>query len=405
MTEDEALFLAAVANPAETTPALALADWFDEHDEPSLATALRGVPQLVPLLHSLRRWDEVPAWGFQVYESGAMREAWDLLPAARMLTRYRHLFPTTPETPVAFDPAAPPARKYGDTLNTAAFLGNWRHYRQRQVAALREQVAQRAANWTASQRISARIPKGLDAFEWKSCLIHELVLRDCTPGGRAVADHVAAMRERGHPLAWLPLERHAIEAGLLVNQGWQVTAAQQATSRTLSDPPPRPVELGRAAAGSRAFAAVRQWQAESNGDADAAAFVFDRPLTVARHGLDWLPAFPQSLLGNVEGHAATFRPMSSTDALRGLFNAARGGSVYGRGVFGAYSRLHAWQSMGWLTGCGVEESVERIALRAEACEWFWFDSHELARSVLCLSILCVRPDRLSAAVLAAIDDD
>lgn len=404
MTEDEALFLAAVAN-GEQTPALALADWFDEHNEPALATALRTVPELVPFLHELTRWDQVPCGSTYSCEHRAVWEAWQLVSAAQLLVRYRHLFPTTPQTPTAFVPDAPPMRNHGDPLNPAAFLGQWQHYRQRQVAALREQAAGRAANWTSLQRISSRIPKEMDAFEWKSCLIHELVLRNRTPGGRAVADHVAGMRERGHPLAWLPLERHAIEAGLLVNQGWQFTAAQQATSRMSSDPPPRPVEFGRAAAGSRAFAAVRQWQAESNGDVDAVAVRFDRPLTVARHGLDWLPECPGGLLSYIDGPNTPYRPLSSASALRELFTAAQGGGAYGRGEYGAYSRLHAWQSVGWLAGCGEADGVPEIARRTKACEWYGFDSPALTQSILSRAILCVRPDRMSAAVLVAIDDD
>lgn len=55
MTDDAALFAAALAHPGQDTPRLVLADWYDDHDEIELAWALRTVPGIIPFLADLTR--------------------------------------------------------------------------------------------------------------------------------------------------------------------------------------------------------------------------------------------------------------------------------------------------------------------------------------------------------------
>lgn len=62
MTDDELLLAAALEEPRDDTPRLALADWFDEHDEPDLAAGLRAVPQTVAFLAELVPWHVVPSF-------------------------------------------------------------------------------------------------------------------------------------------------------------------------------------------------------------------------------------------------------------------------------------------------------------------------------------------------------
>src|SRR5215213_5884580 len=96
MTEDRLLFAAALANPAEDTPRLVLADWFDEHDEPDLAAALRLGREMVAFLGELTRWDVSPVCRNRVFENGASRELFPAAPAAELLTRYVAMFPIPP---------------------------------------------------------------------------------------------------------------------------------------------------------------------------------------------------------------------------------------------------------------------------------------------------------------------
>jgi uncharacterized protein (TIGR02996 family) len=123
MTEDAALFAAALADPQDATARLALADWLDEHNDPELARALRAVPQIVPSLAELARWDTSPAWPVRAPGTGSRWvDAWETLPAARLLLRYRALFPTPPKAPQELDPEPPQRRGRDDPLGPGRFL-------------------------------------------------------------------------------------------------------------------------------------------------------------------------------------------------------------------------------------------------------------------------------------------
>jgi len=402
MTDDEALFLAAVADPADKTPALALADWFDEHDEPALALALRGEEQLVPFLNELMRWDQVPGRAIQVYENGAMREAWQILSAARLLDRFRHLFPTSADTPTEFDPDAKPPQKANDRLNPLAFLSRWQRARQRQIVLLREQAAGRARARNGTRPIFGRIPAGMDPFEWKSCLLHELVIRDRPLTSPSVKRHAAEMRERRHPLAWLPLKRLPAEAGIPDRTPLLGTTIR----RRSAEPGPLPVLVTTPDRNSPAFAAIRDLEVESNGALEATEVQLDRVLQLESHGADWFRSLPEASLRSVHGANFTVQRIDALEALALLFAVARTGGAYSRGEFGAYSRLHAWQSYGWLAGCVPTAEPETISAQAWQCEWFTFSGTPWFNYMVGdLGMICLRPDRLSVAVLASTDTD
>src|SRR5437588_203265 len=101
MTDDAALFAAALAHPGDDTPRLVFADWFDENGEEVLGWALRSVPEIIPFLTDLVRWDVSPARPVWAYEGRHLKEAWDVLPAAQLLLRYRDQFPAPPDAPLA----------------------------------------------------------------------------------------------------------------------------------------------------------------------------------------------------------------------------------------------------------------------------------------------------------------
>ena len=98
--------------------------------------------------------------------------------------------------------------------------------------------------------------------------------------------------------------------------------------------------------------------------------------------------------------------LPASGALGALFGAAHGGGAYGRREWGAYARLHAWQSLGALAGCAPTASAEAVAAEALRCEWFEFGGTDwFAHIAGDLGLMCVRPDRLSVALLAASDSD
>jgi uncharacterized protein (TIGR02996 family) len=417
MKEDEALLSAALANSADRTPALALADWFDEHGEPELAVALRDEPQIVVFLGELARWDVVPGRPNLIYRDSMLEETFPNLPAARLLTRYHRLFARPPGAPEHFDADAPPPAKVDDTLDPRTFLSRWQYMRQRHVWTLREEAARHAAGRRGTRSPFGRTPPGLDGFEWRSCVVQEMVVRGNDPTTPTIGrEHIAAMRERAHPLAWLPVQLSPLESGFgpcLVQFG------PRRSYGVSSGPPPgtpvRAVTGGLAVSvvgtttatpESHAPAAVRGWSTGSNGQWEAGEFRLDRAARADYLGRDWFRSLPLADVFEVPRPRFGVSRIPASSALTYLFLAAQSGGAYTRGDFGAYSRLHAWQSFGWLAGCDPAAGVEAIAAKAGLCDWFTFGGTEWFNEIAWdLGMICLRPDGESVAALAASDVD
>jgi uncharacterized protein (TIGR02996 family) len=415
MTEDRLLFAAALANPAEDTPRLVLADWFDEHDEPDLAAALRVGREMVAFLGELTRWDTSPACRSQVYESGAMRDAFPALHAARLMKRYAALFPVPPTAVTEFDENAPPPRFHSDPLNPATFLSRWQYERRRQIAALRELAAREAGKLVAQRAFSAS--PDAQTFEEQSCRLHESVLREFSPSAISGAiDHAARMRERGHPLAWLPLTllgpdgelpRRVPRFGTAGTMSYgTLRAGDPLPIRALGPDVPAVIGSDLLAPDSHAFAAMRGWAEESNGHLEGHVFRLDQPLDAAAVGRLWFSRLPADSLNAalVNAHWSVNR-LPTSGALGALFGTAHEGGVYGRREWGAYGRLHAWQSLGTLAGCAPTAPAEEVSVEAVRCEWFDFGGTDWFNHMEDLGLICVRPDRRTVALLAATDTD
>jgi uncharacterized protein (TIGR02996 family) len=416
-TDDRLLFAAALAHPAEDTPRLALADWFDEHDEPELATALRANPWMVAFLADLARWDTSPSLRSWTEMAHAAGEAFPVVAAARLMARYLDLFPAPPGAPKEYREDAPLERKHHtDPHNPGSFLSSWEYQRQKQIASLREQAARSAA--APGPHSFAGVAQGR-AFEERNCLLHELILRGrpltALPGA---AEHAARMRERNHPLAWLPLTRLPPDPDLSrylphfgPGAGFGV-GGTYSTGVPLADAPggagvPVVVASEPVAPESLLFAAVAGWEEESNGLLEGVLFRLERPLHAAAAGRSWFAALPaDSLGGSTRGAGWFVNRITAAGALAMLFCASSGGGAYGRTEWGAYGRLHAWQSLGALAGCGPAASAEALAAGAERCEWLAFGGTDWFYQITPdLGLICVQPDRRTVALLAATDTD
>jgi uncharacterized protein (TIGR02996 family) len=412
-TDDRLLFAATLAHPAEDTPRLALADWFDEHDEPVLAAALRASPGMVAFLAELTRWDTSPSlrtWGREG------QSPFPALPTARLMGRYPELFPRPPGAPTGYYEDAPVQRRYHtDPHNPSSFLSAWQYERQRQVAAVRELAARAAA--ASAPCVFAEVVDAR-AFEELSCLLHELILRGQKPPAfLGAAEHAARMRERDHPLAWLPLTLLLPDADLgpYLPRFWPGGfggGGTYATGVPLADAAgsaggPAVVASEPVAPESLLFAAVAGWEEESNGSLEGALFRLDRPLHLGAVGRSWFAALPaDSLGGSTRGAGWFVNRITAAGALATLFGAASGGGAYGRREWGAYGRLHAWQSLGALAGCEPDASAETVAAEAERCEWLAYGGADWFYQITTdLGLLCVRPDHLTVALLAATDTD
>ena len=244
---------------------------------------------------------------------------------------------------------------------------------------------------------------------FRACLVHELVLRE---EGRVaqspkIVRWAGSTAMRSHPLGWLPL------ALLDVEQGWDkglgdMVEPDRETMVVAGAQPLWPatdvttVELSEALS-----AAVQNWADDSNGEIEAKVFNLGVPVTPATIAT----ALPALELECLEPGTIPFRLAVSDSSARVawwvLFHAALDGSAYGRGRYGAYSRLYAWRSLAALAGAAEDAGPEEVAALAQQCTWYRFDADSAWYTQVFwdIGLVAVRPDGRSLAVLAATDTD
>ncbi|MFY0534126.1 DUF6183 family protein [Nannocystis pusilla] len=105
------------------------------------------------------------------------------------------------------------------------------------------------------------------------------------------------------------------------------------------------------------------------------------------------------------------RPLSAEQVFTLLLAFAANGGDYNIGISGAYSRLHAWRSLGGLVDAPADPPLEAIEAEARAIEriggfaHFASDSRWFNHVVTDLGLAAVRADGRSLAVLAGTDTD
>jgi hypothetical protein len=260
---------------------------------------------------------------------------------------------------------------------------------------------------------------GAAAQELRACLVHELVLR-----GTAVTQIPAITRWTGsahwqrHRLAWLPLELSGLEADRTLpsyhSRGGSY-AAPYGPSGQGTQPPGRAALATVAAvrdvtslpAAAAIGAAVASWAAESNGRIEAKVFGLASPLpaglvpgTLAVLGLDCL----HGLTPDSRFMVAACPPARAWQI---LFAAASTGGAYNHGLYGAYGRLAAWQSMAGLCGAAADALAAEAESKARACDWFSFNAGTswFEQVAWDIGLVTIRPGRRRLAILAATDTD
>jgi hypothetical protein len=254
------------------------------------------------------------------------------------------------------------------------------------------------------------------AFEGAACLLHELVIR--RRAANLICDTLEReMRRREHPLAWLPPWLLPLESEIprylphFTPTGGGFTSPHnegQPLDTAPTAPADVPVVLSSETIAESAplFSAVRGWAEESNGLLEGKLFRLDSSLP-ALVGGEWFADLPaDSLAGALTEPQWAINRRTPAEAFAQLFAAAHTGGAYGRREWGAYGRLHAWQSFGALAGCAARVDTVSISAEAGRCEWFSFGGTDWFYQIADdLGLICVRPDRLSVALLAATDTD
>ncbi|MEU6629107.1 DUF6183 family protein [Streptomyces parvus] len=263
--------------------------------------------------------------------------------------------------------------------------------------------------------LSERDPAGrLD--ELRMCLFHELVLRGVDMDAFPKTSDWTRVRYGGHPLAWLPRHRSALETQVAfpsrsVNGSARSVGVTLPTEGRVDPPTPRTGEqsaLVDSATLDLHRMIIAAPEAGRWGDSEAWVFLLDEEVEPDR-----VPALLPTLpMGCVEGLGTTGRfeiARRPADAIWNLlFVTASMGGMYHGGAHGAYGRLWAWKSLAALSDAPADASPEEVKRHARQTTWFHFESdaewfHNDAFTDY--GIAALSPDRRRIAVLAATDTD
>jgi uncharacterized protein (TIGR02996 family) len=423
MTDDPFLH-AIIENPGDDTLRLVYADWLEERGDPR-APFVRAHPEIYQFIAALKR--AVTSAPFVLNQFAAPEQADLLFGVALVLEPFRQDLHFNPRVPGIVQGALEYIER---SLALAPGLPN--------VEALLKRLAAGPVPPPQSRVFASLLASGQSADvlltalgeheqenhlgELLACLVQEMVLRGARLEGQpGVARLAKSMRARNHPLAALPLSLLDVEAevGACLPRYTTTTGSSWPTPSSLSWDAVSPLSLGTAgrppttseamdtSCSTRMGSAVLNWEEESNGLVEARAFRFDRSLATEEVTVGMLQSLGLESLRGAAGANIRAERVRLQDAFNALFSAASTGGAYNGGLAGAYGRLAAWQSMAGLAGAPNEELIEEVAGVARRCSWV---SYHATSGWFCniawdLGLVCVRPDGMSLAVLAATDTD
>lgn len=256
--------------------------------------------------------------------------------------------------------------------------------------------------------------------ELLACWMQEVVLRGTSLEHSTRAKKLRdVLLQAKHPLGGLPLvlleTEHEVPSYMPLygdkGLGRAIDALTSGVISIRSIPPPAdggPVAIkvveDRVLAG-RLAAAVAPWGEGKNGKIEAKVFTLSRNLQASNLGRVFLNSLE---LESLAGASRVDVSRTTAEGVFGpLFSAASNGGAYSSGVGGAYGRLAAWTSFGALVGAKADADAPTIHSLASRSAFLvfraqgpWF--HDVAWD---LGVVALRPDGLSAAVVAATDNE
>ena len=210
--------------------------------------------------------------------------------------------------------------------------------------------------------------------EFAAFLLHELVVRD-EPVPPSAGWCAQWARDSGHPLAWLPPELLAIEAGL---PGWLPRYPRAVGARAIGAPGTiirERVPLGDIVNGlgaalpvdrDRISATFAEWVSDSNVRLDVRGYA---PGTTFPYG-------PAPCLTR----ALPVSRIAPAGALEALFSTAVASGAYSTGPGGSLARLRSWQAVSGVVGSRWPVPIDELAAAAARTHWIkaapedpWFE--------------------------------
>lgn len=278
------------------------------------------------------------------------------------------------------------------------------------VEGARADVTARLACVHSLETIEKILPEVAD-LETAGLLLHEAIVRGkiigATPASVGVYNR---LKEKNHPLAWLPLELLHCETDLPLRSyartgsGWgfpeapqpffQIEIESESPNRTFSEVMDE-VRVGLIGS------ADQDWRDHSNGKNEVRIFC------VGPFGqFSFEKTLPTLGLESAGRDLKVEENVSPIGVFQHLFGVSANGGAYSRGCRDAYGRLNAWKSLAGLCGCTLDLDAEEILETAMACRWGKFQGGEWFYDIFWdLGVVCLNPDRSELVVLAATDVD
>ncbi|WP_052745383.1 DUF6183 family protein [Streptomyces sp. WM6386] len=261
------------------------------------------------------------------------------------------------------------------------------------------------------------------ATEFRAGLLHEMALRFGL--GRSRDNYLpyqaygARLRELRHPSAWLTLNSLHFEGGMRSGSWIEGSSPASHTPETLRAAYPEvpPTEGGasagraarrvpddaRAAAAARGFSQLAEYE--------AAFYILPEPVDRVDFNTALLAELDADSLHALTPDTLTTVHTTADDLARELFAADFGGGLWGEAQYGAYARLHTWQSLYALMDIAGETSqYDAVRLAAGHC-WLRFavpqytDNRWFVGDMTDIAFACLDLTRTRIAILAATETD
>jgi hypothetical protein len=250
----------------------------------------------------------------------------------------------------------------------------------------------------------------------------EMALRDKVPTGEPVVSaFFDRLKQRGHPLSKLPLQRLPIESeitlprytplggsavelpfGPLMDRVPRATTKHGLGSEVIAD------ETTSKSDRDEISAVVSLWATESNGRWEVHRYRLRRSYVLQ-------PELVADLLGHLDlecvagtlSRDIAITEVSAAQAFKVLFSAGSGGGAYPSGHLGAYGRVAAWRSLRGLLGSDPDATLEDVQTEAESAAWFQFSAPSawFEQVAWDLGLAVFRLDTNELGILAATDTD
>ncbi|MDF1662546.1 MAG: DUF6183 family protein [Planctomycetota bacterium] len=251
-------------------------------------------------------------------------------------------------------------------------------------------------------------------FELLAVLLHELILRGVQCEGIPLfEEQLLALKERDHPLAYLPGQLLDIEIGVeeylprysLSSTSWARPYRDEwDEAETLDLDPTLKLEAQERTPefDARLVHAVSLWESSQSENTEIGCYQSNLVLSKAAITPELLQSIP---LKSFDMAAVKLQALEAHQVFALLFGAASQTGSNSQSFMGPYGRLAVWKSLAALVDCPDKAPMSDIEAQLSKCHCFelYAEVDYFEKAARSLSILCLRPDGRSLVFFVAQD--